>query len=177
VQTLGLQRAGAARSLAAFLAECDPDVAALAAIESGDALALATRFDRDWAFGAVSLLWKKTRFAASAAQERRGVLCVDAIHGGSAIALLATHFSEGRERVRELRSARALVRKIDGDALLFVAEPHGRLGFRDLGFDSAGEGEGAELVIATRGYGVESSSAPATAPGLGAALVVRTAKA
>ncbi len=167
------------RSLASFLAEVDPDVVSLAGIDSGDALAAATRFDRQWAYGdGHALLWKKARYEARGVSEGRGVLRVDGACDGADAALFSTHFSSGRERVRELRAARAQMRSTAGDALLFVSEPHGRLGFGDLGFATLGErDEDAELLVGARGFALEVVRTATVGGGVGAALVARCFKA
>ena len=166
------------RSLASFLAEADPDVVSLAGIDSGDALASATRFDRQWAYGdGHALLWKRGRYDARGVSESRGVLRVDGACDGAGTALFATHFSSGRERVRELRAARDQMRSTQGDALLFVSEPHARLGFSDLGFATLGDREReAELLIGARGYAIDPVRAVVVGGGVGAALVVRCSK-
>ena len=140
--------AGAMRALAELVANRSPDVLCVHDIDAGDALALATRSDLQWAYrGAQALFWSR-RVKAHGVHDRylpvaplrpfdrRGLLQVDAEIGGKRFALLATQFSAERTlRVRELRFARDNVRRIDGAAVLFVARPDERIGFEDLGFE------------------------------------------
>ena len=140
--------AGAMRALAELVAHRSPDVLCVHDIDAGNALALATRSDLQWAYrGAQALFWSR-RVKAHGVHDRylpiaplrpfdrRGLLQVDAELGGKRFALLATQFSGERAlRVRELRFARECVRQIPGAAVLFVARPDDRIGFDDLGFE------------------------------------------
>jgi hypothetical protein len=173
------------RSLASFLAESDPDVMALGEIDAGDALALATRFDRQWAYrGGQALLWNARVVAhevhdlylpvAPLAFERRGLLRVDGEHEGTPLALFATQFGDDRNRVRELRFARGHARTAPGLALIFVTAPFGTIGFADLGYESLGEHEASsEVEIGARGFHLERLRSGVVGGGIGAALLVR----
>lgn len=141
-----MTRAGALRSLTAFLAEIDADIFCIHEIDAGDALALATRFDRAWGYrGGQALFWN-ARVSAHTVHDRylpltplrpfdrRGLLEVDAETHGARLTLVATQFANDRAvRVRELRYARSNLRAQGGAALLFVAQPDPRIGFADLG--------------------------------------------
>ena len=173
------------RSLASFLAESDPDVMALGEIDAGDALALATRFDRQWAYrGGQALLWNPRVVAhevhdlylpvAPLAFERRGLLRIDGECDGAALALFATQFGNDRNNVREMRFARAHARKAPGRAMMFVTAPLGRIGFSDLGYESIDEHDASDQVeIAARGFHLERLRSGTLGGGIGAALLVR----
>jgi len=173
------------RSLASFLAESAPDVMALGEIDAGDALALATRFDRQWAYrGGLALLWNGGVAAhavhdlylpyAPPAIERRGLLRIDGESGGAPLTLVATRFSADRSNVREMRFARQQARVARGAALVFVTSPPPRIGFADLGFVSIGDREsGAEVAIAARAFRLEPLDVAKPGGGIGAALLVR----
>jgi hypothetical protein len=119
------------------------------AIDEGDALALATRFDRAWAYrGGQALLWGAA-FGASRVRaqylpgpalrpfDRRGLLDVEGTFNDMPLHLIATQFSSERAAyIRELRFARRVIRAADGPALLFVdAVPPGAAALREPGFD------------------------------------------
>ena len=136
------------RSLAFFLAESDPDIMALGEIDAGDALALATRFDRQWAYrGGQALLWNGRVVAhevhdlylpvAPLAFERRGLLRVDGECDGAPAALFATQFGADRNRIREMRFARGHARAAPATAIVFVTAPFRRIGFSGFGVRGA----------------------------------------
>jgi hypothetical protein len=173
-----LRKPGAMRSLAELFAGAEPDVAALSDIDAGDALATATRFDRQWAYrGGQALLWKR-RFVAHAVHDlylpgsalrpfdRRGLLCVDADDGGAQLHLFATQFAGDRSAVRDLRFARAAIRKATGSVLLFVSEPGSlKTGFADLGLQRVVPD--ANLAMWARGYRLELERSNDKDDGLG----------
>jgi hypothetical protein len=173
------------RSLASFLAESDPDVMALGEIDAGDALALATRFDRQWAYrGGQALLWNQRVVArevhdlylpvAPLAFERRGLLRIDGECDGVALALFATQFGDDRNNVREMRFARGHARSAPPCAMMFVTAPLGRIGFSDLGYESMDEHDASDQVeIASRGFHLERLRSGTVGGGIGAALLVR----
>jgi hypothetical protein len=117
-------------------------------IEEGDALALATRFDCGYAYrGRQSLFWNGRYTAREVLDhylpssplrpfDRRGLVQVEGSMGHTPLALIATQFAAERAtRVREVRFARTVLRKIGGAALLFVSGvASGAMSFRDLGF-------------------------------------------
>lgn len=176
------------RSLAEFLAESDPDIAALSEIDAGDALAIATRFDREWAYrGGQALLWKP-RFVAKdvhdlylpvsplRAFDRRGLLRVDGLCDGAGLTLFATQFAPDRVHVRELRFARSIVRAVAHPAVLFLSMPHGRIGFADLGFHTIGAA-GVDLELAVRGFHTELLRSGPVGGGIGTTVMVRAQRA
>ncbi|HUA09269.1 MAG TPA: hypothetical protein VMA98_08350 [Candidatus Acidoferrales bacterium] len=142
------------RALSEAIAMRAPAIFCIHDVGEGDALVLATRFDRGYAYrGGQALFWDAS-FAASEVLDRylpatplrpfirRGLLQVNGMFNGRYVALIATEFdAERAARVREVRFARTVLRSIDGDAILFVKglAPKGT-GFRDLGFSKiAGE--------------------------------------
>ncbi len=173
------------RSLASFLAESNPDVMALGEIDAGDALALATRFARQWAYrGGQALLWNE-RIAvhevhdlylpvAPLAFERRGLLSIDGECAGAPLALFATQFGLDRNNVREMRFARAQARKAPSLAMIFITSPLGRIGFSDIGYEAMEEHDTSDQVeIAARGFHLERLRSGVLGGGIGAALLVR----
>jgi hypothetical protein len=183
VRAHGLSRAGAMRALATRIATLEPDVLALCQVDDGNALAIATRFDREWAYrGGQALLWGR-RFEADRVYDlylpaspgrpfdRRALLRVDGRADGTPLTLFATQFSNGRDAVRELRFVRAGVRAVRDRALLFVSEPvPARAGFGDLGFETFHEGD---LAIGTRGGRIEIVSTHPAGEGLGSSAFAR----
>ncbi|MDQ2679676.1 MAG: hypothetical protein M3Y21_01445 [Candidatus Eremiobacteraeota bacterium] len=150
------------RSLAAFFAERNPDIFAVCEIDAGDALALATRFERQWAYrGSQALFWSRrfsaTRvydeylpFAAVRPFERRGLVRVEGELDGEACTLITTQLAAEREaRIPELRTLRKMLRAVENAALLFLHSPIKGRGFSDLKFaraDHPGLGKDAERV-------------------------------
>jgi hypothetical protein len=143
-----LARPGAMRAVAEAIDAGDADIICVHGIDSGDALALATRFARHYAYrGAQALFWNE-RYSASEVQDRylptlplrpfdrRGLLQVSGTSNGSALSIVATQFSREREGyVRELRFARNVLRRIHGGVILFAGGMNARalrVGFDDL---------------------------------------------
>ncbi|HVA32797.1 MAG TPA: hypothetical protein VNG31_01540 [Candidatus Baltobacteraceae bacterium] len=153
--------------------ESDADVVALGDVDAGDALSMATRFDRQWAYcGDHALLWKR-RLGARSAQSRRSLLHVDADCDGTRLHLFATRFSADRTRIRDLRFTRAAVRAVRGTVILFAGYfMPGRVGFSDLGLCVVQELEAPELAIAARGYDLSLLRLTHPAGGIGPALLV-----
>jgi hypothetical protein len=188
VRALGLTRAGALRSLAACVTELDPDILAISEIDAGDALAIATRSDRQWAYrGGQALLWNR-RFAARKVHdlylpalplqpfERRGLLRVDGLCDGIELTLFATRFSSDRTRIRDLRFARSAVRACSANVALFVAAPppvSARIGFGDLGLQSRCGDDAADLMMAARGFVLNSCTVGVVREGIGAPVIAR----
>lgn len=132
----------------------DPAIFCVHGVTEGDALILATRFDRGYAYrGGEAIFWNASFAPREVIDrylpvsrlrpfERRGLLHVNGTIDGSPVALIATEFSEERSsRVRELRFVRTELRGMRGAALLFVSGlPPRSAGFADLGFKKlAGE--------------------------------------
>lgn len=137
------------RIIAETIAARDPAFVCLHGVDPGDALAVATRFARGYAYrGGQALLWTHA-FAAREVQDRylpvlplrpfdrRGILQVDGVMAGLPLTLVATRFAAEREAaIRELRFARHVLRSIDGALIAFVAGMSARterIGFDDLG--------------------------------------------
>jgi hypothetical protein len=189
VRALGLTRAGAMRALAQCVSDSDPDVLALSEVDSGDALAMATRFDRQWAYrGGQAVLWNR-RFAAAKVHElflpaaplqpfeRRGLLRVDGICNAGDVSLFAARFAPDRACVRDLRYARSAIRAArTARIVLFVTDPPaaGSAAFRDLGLQAVSAGDATpDLMLAVRGFRVQSGTAAPGRNGIGAQLVAR----
>lgn len=174
------------RALAEQISLFQPDILALSEIDDGNALALATRFDLQWAYrGGQALLWNARMHLESVyewylpalrlpAFDRRGMLRVDGSFEGSPIALFATRFAPGRSRVRDLRVTRGVVRSAESArALLFITDPppERRATFGDLGFECHTNEHVADLLLATRGCSVETIVRVSGGNGIGAQLL------
>lgn len=135
-----------------------PAIFAVHGIEEGDALALATRFARDYAYRRrQALFWNATFTAREVLDRYRGLLRVDGTFAGGRLALIAARFASDRGlRVRELRHARSVLRATKSAALLFVSGTvEGEAGFEDLGFATlATDGD---ALIAAREAGARAS--------------------
>jgi hypothetical protein len=142
------------RAVREAIALRDPAIFCVHGITEGDALILATRFDRGYVYrGGEALFWNSSFMPGAIVDrylpvsrvrpfERRGLLHVDGSIDGKPIALIATEFSEERgSRVHELRFVRTELRALEGAVLLFVSGlPSRSVGFGDLGFKKvAGE--------------------------------------
>lgn len=132
-----------------------PEIFCLHGVNAGDAFAIATRFNCDWAYrGGQALFWKDTvrahevhdRYLPSPLLrpfERRGLLEVDGERGGASLTLVATQLSDDRAHVREIRLVRTIARARIGAAVLFVAgfdEAAHHYGFADLGLRAQAPG-------------------------------------
>lgn len=140
------------RKLAGFVADSEPQVLGVCEIESGDALALATRFALQWVYRGRQALFWRTPVRVRAVHDRylpprggrifdrRGLLVLDGEIDDAACTLAATQFSREREYyVGELRFARAHLRGA-APALLFVEAPVPAKRFGDLGFEEYADG-------------------------------------
>jgi len=146
---------GALRSAAERIVAQSPDAFCLHGVAAGDAYAIATRFDCEWAYrGAQALFWRGTfhihevhdRYLPAPPMrpfERRGFLEVNGEFAGLPVSLIATQLSPDRFRIREMRFVRTAVRAASSAVVLFVA------GFdansQTYGFDDLAP---ARLVIA-----------------------------
>jgi hypothetical protein len=160
--------AGAMRALAELVARRNPDILCVHDIDAGDALALATRSDLEWAYrGAQALFWSRRRIKAHGVHDRylpiapmrpfdrRGLLQVDVECEHHRFTLFASQFSQERQhRIRELRFARNAIRSVAGAAVLFVARPDAHIGFEDLGFERE-MGDARAQVCYARGFVAE----------------------
>jgi len=144
-------RPGALRRAAESINRNKPEIFCLHGIDAGDAFAVATRFDCDWAYrGRQALFWQPLfqahevhdRYLPSPPLrpfERRGLLEVDGERGGRALTLIGTQLSGDRAHVREIRFVRTIARARTGAAILFIAgfDPATHhYGFADLGFNA-----------------------------------------
>jgi hypothetical protein len=156
----------AARALAEFIARVDPEICAIAGIDAGDAFALATRFDRQWAYrGAQALFWQARfrahevhdRYLRSAALrpfDRRGLLLVDGECDGFPLSLIATQFGTTRETyVQETRFMRDQVRKRTR-CLIFAQHPTLRTDLRSRNIAELARDERHDLRVYVRGADV-----------------------
>jgi hypothetical protein len=176
------------RSLAAFVAEHDPHILAIAEIDAGDALALATRFARQWAYrGRQALFWNGAfvehavhelylPFRAANPFDRRALLRVDGALEGRSCALYATQFARAPEQcVPELRFVRERLCVQHGPAVLFAHQPGRQITFEDLGYvDALGNADGDERIYA-RGFFVEVTQCGAAPLGIGTPILARLA--
>lgn len=149
------------RSLAAFCDGFDPDLLALTEVESGDALALATRFARQWLYrGNQAIFWKTTLrarrihdaylpFSPLHPFERRGLLRIDLeAADGRALSAFATALGDGRDqRIREMRYVRTQLRMTNGSSIVFARIPVLRTRLDDLSFRCVAQ-RGAERIFA-----------------------------
>jgi hypothetical protein len=174
------------RALAQRISTSQPDVLALSEIDDGDALALATRFDLQWAYrGGQALLWNARLRSARVAEsylpaaplqafERRGLLRLDGAFDDGELSLLAARFSSDRSRARDLRFTRGIVRAMRATgALLFITNspPSASDAFRDFGFAASGAPAAPALLLATRGCDVRSCVGIGAGNGLGPQLL------
>ena len=185
VHALGLTRAGAMRALAEHVSVSKPDLLALSEIDGGDALALATRFDLQWAYrGGQALLWNGRFTAADVydsylpgaplqAFERRGLIRVDGKGDGKDLSLVASRFATDRSRARDLRFTRGVLRSVPVPRmLLFITNPPAQSdAFRDLGFTVSESNVARDVMLATRGCRVQSCVIIDGADGIGTQLV------
>ncbi len=125
------------RSLAAFLARTDPEIFALCEIDAGNALALATRFVRQYAYRGGQALFLKSSGSITAVSDepvllwpsrpfdRRGVVCVKARRGNGMVSVLTAKIASRRkQRAAEVRHLRNIVRALETPAILFVHLTH-----------------------------------------------------
>jgi len=148
-------RPGALRTAAERISRETPDLFCLHGVDAGEALAMATRFDCEWAYrGGQALFWRN-RYRAHEVHdlylpspllrpfERRGLLEVDGEIDGAPLTLIATQLSNDRARVREIRLVRTVARRRRGAAILFIAGFDAAAyayGFADLGLHSVSPG-------------------------------------
>lgn len=173
--------------MAEHLNAAAPDILAIHHIDDGDALVLATQFNRQWAYrGGQAIFWN-ARFSPARvhesylpaprlpAFERRGLLRVDGRCSDREIALLATGFAPDRGRTRDLRLTRTVIRETRAPRmLLFIANPQVEVrAFSDLGFTAGNACATPALMLATRGCTLQSCLARRDAGGLGAQLIAR----
>jgi hypothetical protein len=135
------------RALAEEFAARKPAIGAVSEIAAGDALAIATRFDRNWAYrGALALFWTEAFKAHEVHDrylpmpglnpfERRGMLEVRGEHGGKPLTFIAAALSNDKSRIREIRFVRSALRAVEGDVVLFLTgygADKERIGFADI---------------------------------------------
>jgi len=156
-------------SLAATVADADPDVLAVCEIDAGDAFALATRFAREWAYrGGQALFWTRAIAAATVHDlylpfaiqrpfDRRGLLRVDGTIGGVSANIFATQFGHARAfAVPELRYARSQVRAGTGRAIAFAQMEMPMPGLGGRGVELLAGDEDAGIYAYARGFGATS---------------------
>ena len=165
VRAHGLARAGAMRALAEQVSATTPDLIAISEIDDGGALAVATRFDLQWAYrGGQAILWN-ARLAPRSVEESylppalpalqwRGLLRVDLRIGDVELSVFSTRLATDRSRIRDLRFVRSVLRRDRmSRAILLVTNPpnRGSAAFTDLGFAARCESDASELLLAGRG--------------------------
>lgn len=165
VHAFGLVKSGAMLALASLVAREEPQALAVCEIEPGDALSLATRFALQWAYrGRQALFWRDVFNVREVADlylparadrpfDRRGFIAADASYEARRCALVTTQFAiERSSRIPELRFARAQLRSVAYDAVLFAYLRNRAIAFEDLGFrDIAPEDARAERMY-VRGF-------------------------
>jgi hypothetical protein len=179
-------RAGAMRSLAAFVAHAEPDVLAVCEIDSGDAFALATRFMRQWAYrGAQALFWNEKMFKAHAVLDvylpfaptrpfaRRGLLRVDGELAGAPASLYAAQFAADRAgALAELRFARAQARDNPLPLLFFTQGDATRAGIELFDVPEIARSRQDGLRVHARGFRCENPIEHSARHGIGAPLTL-----
>ena len=135
------------RALAESFAARKPAIGAVSEIAAGDALAIATRFDRNWAYrGAMALFWTEAFKAHEVHDrylpmpglnpfERRGMLEVRGEYQGKPLTFIAAALSHDKSRIREIRFLRSALRAVGGDVVLLLTgygEKKERIGFTDI---------------------------------------------
>lgn len=148
------------RDLAGCVSRYDPGVLAISQIDSGDALALATRFARQWAYrGGQALFWKTDfraervlgdylPFVSSRPFDRRGFLQVDGRLKDRPCSLYVTFFGRARSQyVPEMRFVRTKLRP--GSTAIAFAHGVPSPGLADLGFcDTSTDGKHHDRIYA-----------------------------
>ncbi len=149
------------RRLAESYAGVEPAVACAHKIEAGDAFALATRFDCDWAYrSGTALFWRREiratsvheRFPPSAPLrpfDRRAVLHVEAELDGKPLDFVAATLGEERAScLRDLRFLRKMLRVTYGCTIAFVGNAATvPIGFADLRFETRAQGDYNLIVV------------------------------
>lgn len=175
------------RSLAAFYDRVRPDVLAASEIDSGDALALATRFALQWAYrGGQAMFWQSALhateirdtylpFSPARPFERRGIVEVSMQIATVPSTILATHVGAEREqRIRELRHLRSVARDANHACIVFAVMPAGRVELGGLGFTRAGCRGVDNEALYVRGFDIEHAADDAQPHrGIGTPLVAR----
>jgi len=185
VRAHGLVRAGAMRLLAEQVSSTKPDLLVVSEIDDGDALAVATRFDLQWAYrGGQAVLWN-ARLAPRSVEESylppalpalqwRGLLRVDLRSGDAELSILTTRFAADRTRIRDLRFVRSVLRRDStSSAILFVTNPpkSGSWAFSDLGFLPKNASVANDMLLAGRRCDLRTSGKIAGGHNLGAQMI------
>ena len=156
-------------------------------IDAGDALALATRFERQWAYrGAQALFWKPplldgaqihdAYLPSSVAHpfERRGFLRVDGRTNGEPLSLVITQIADDRaRRIRDTRFIRTQLRACRARTMLFVRVSAARFHLDDLHFACVSQMRTGSSRIYAREVGVLADEELEVSPSIGHALVLR----
>ncbi len=149
------------RRLAESFAQAGPAVACAHKIEAGDAFALATRFDCDWAYrSGTALFWRRDirathvheRFPPPAPLrpfDRRAVLHVEAEVNGKPLEFVGATLGEERAScLRDLRFLRSILRERKGRTIAFVGNAAmAPIGFSDLRFETRAQGDYNLIVV------------------------------
>lgn len=181
----GLARPGAMRALTEQTVVSDPDLLAVSEIDDGDALALATKTDRQWSYrGGQALFWR-AGFVPLAVHEAylssgmprlpwRGLLRVDLRVGTIEISLTCTRLAPDRRGIADLRFVRKLLADAESErAILCVVNPPaiGARALARLGFESSNCVIAADVLTAIRGGDLRSSVTIAGGGALGTQIV------
>jgi hypothetical protein len=163
----------------------NPDLLAVSEIDDGDALALATKTNRQWSYrGGQALLWR-TKFASFGLHESylapalrslqwRGVLRVDLRAEETEVSLLTTRFAPDRRRVRDLRAVRSLLRDAPVERMILCITnppPKGDRVLSDLGFATSDCVAASDALMAVRGCELRSSATIAGGDMLGTQIL------
>jgi hypothetical protein len=149
------------RMLAELFAADQPAIVCAHQIDSGDALAFATRFDRDWGYcTGIALFWERTIRAQGVHDhyapplplrpfDRRGVLHINAIFEDEPLSILATTLGDDRAaRVRDMRFMRSVLRRVPGAAIAFIGNGASTFeSFADLKYSVVSRGDYNLIVV------------------------------
>ncbi len=149
---------------AAFVDDADPDILAVCEIDAGDALALATRFTREWAYrGAQALFWRAPvraqvvhdlylPYVLQRPFDRRGLLRIDAEDASGPLAIFATQFAPDRTAaIAEVRFANKHVQEAALRTVAFV-QGGSTPALVGRGVVTIAEDEASGLRLYTRGF-------------------------
>lgn len=177
----GLTRPNAMRALTEQTALSNPDLLAVSEIDDGDALALATKTNRQWSYrGGQALLWR-SEFAPVAVHEAylspglpplpwRGVLRVDLRAGETEVSVLCARFAPDRRRIRDVRFVRTLLRDAPiGRTILCITNPprSGARAFAQFSFAASDCVLEPDVMMACRGGDLLSNVTVAGGEALG----------
>ena len=181
----GLTKHGAMRALTEQTIVWNPDLLAVSEIDDGDALALATKTNRQWSYrGGQALLWRSD-FTPIAVHEAylspvlpplpwRGVLRIDLRAGETTLSMLCTRFAPDRRAIRDQRFVRTLLRNARLErAILCITNPPANCerAFAHRGFSSSNSVASADVLMTIRGCDLRTSTTIASGGALGTQII------